>query len=80
MACFPEARSDLDRIFYHCLISTAAKTLHKRLSGTLASATFEYVTSENPGSILNKFSQDHTMATQTLPLFTLPSAWSKIAN
>lgn len=61
--------------FYNLVIVPTSFALHRELLEATAFATFEFLAQEDPGSILNRFSQDMASATQQLPLTITPVVW-----
>ncbi|KAJ3498540.1 hypothetical protein NLG97_g1033 [Lecanicillium saksenae] len=49
------------------------------LAASAALATFEFLTDQDAGTLLNRFSQDISMATQELPMALLPTVWGFVS-
>ncbi|EGX93450.1 multidrug resistance-associated protein, putative [Cordyceps militaris CM01] len=65
---------------YFSLINfSALEALHWRLADTNARATFDFLATEDAGSLLNRFSTDTTIIAHRLPLAIMPSAWGAMS-
>ncbi|KAJ6784523.1 hypothetical protein PWT90_06058 [Aphanocladium album] len=61
-------------VFYYFIIHVRASTgLHNTLARSTFGATYEFLTNEDAGSILNRFSQDMAMGAQQVAAFLLPT-------
>ncbi|KAJ3494104.1 hypothetical protein NLG97_g4290 [Lecanicillium saksenae] len=66
-------------MFYYFIIHVRASTgLHKTLAAATFGATYEFLTNEDAGSILNRFSQDMAMGAQQVAAFFLPTTFRGI--
>ena len=61
--------------FFYLVNPHASKALHWTLMETTMGATLDYLSQEDAGSLLNRFSQDMSLMTQRLPLAILPASW-----
>ncbi|EGX91989.1 ABC transporter, putative [Cordyceps militaris CM01] len=61
--------------FYHLVNAKAVNALHWALADTTSRATFEFIMEEDANFLLNRFSIDTSMATQTLPTTIITVVW-----
>ncbi|OAA64956.1 ABC transporter, transmembrane domain, type 1 [Cordyceps fumosorosea ARSEF 2679] len=65
--------------FYFYLVnSRTTEALHWKIADTTFRATLDFLTEEDTGSLLNRFSQDITIASQRLPLALMPASWMAV--
>lgn len=67
----------LSRFFFYFVTAKSAKKLHEDLAKATFRATFEFLTTEDASSILNRFSLDMSMATQRVPALVMPTVFRK---
>lgn len=63
--------------FYHLVNFSSVNSLHWELADTTSKATFEYLMEEDASFLLNRYSVDMSMGTQTLPRAIIPVLWCK---
>lgn len=73
-------RGDFPRLtkyrgFYHLVNARASMSLHGKLAQAVTEATFEFLMAEDANFLLNRFSIDTSMATQSLPQTIIPVIW-----
>ncbi|OAA73307.1 ABC transporter, transmembrane domain, type 1 [Cordyceps fumosorosea ARSEF 2679] len=61
--------------FYHLVNAKAVNALHWALADTTSRATLEFLSEEDASFLLNRFSVDTSMATQTLPTTIITVVW-----
>ncbi|KAJ4165428.1 hypothetical protein LMH87_007062 [Akanthomyces muscarius] len=61
--------------YFYLVNAAAARSLHRTLANTTSRATLDFLTKEDTGVLLNRFSQDISAATQELPLYVMPTSW-----
>ncbi|OAA55637.1 ABC transporter, transmembrane domain, type 1 [Cordyceps fumosorosea ARSEF 2679] len=61
--------------FFYLVNPSASKSLHWKLADTTSRATLDFLSQEDAGALLNRFSQDMTLISQRLPLAILPASW-----
>ncbi|KAM3549612.1 hypothetical protein ARSEF4850_008758, partial [Beauveria asiatica] len=65
--------------FFHFINIKSATSLHWALLDATNRATFEFLTEQDAGELLNRFSQDMSMATQELPMAIMPTIWGFVS-
>lgn len=61
--------------WFYMVNSTASNALHWRITETAMQATFEYLMAEDANFLLNRFSTDMSMTTQTLAMVICSTTW-----
>lgn len=61
--------------FFYLVNPSASKSLHWKLADTTSRATLDFLSQEDAGALLNRFSQDMSLISQRLPLAILPASW-----
>ena len=61
--------------FFYLVNPAASKSLHWKLVDTTSRATLDFLSQEDAGALLNRFSQDMSLISQRLPLAILPASW-----
>lgn len=61
--------------FFYKVNAKASSGLHTSLVETTFGATFQFLMNEDAGSLLNRFSQDISMATQRAPAMIMPTVF-----
>ncbi|KAJ6783517.1 hypothetical protein PWT90_02048 [Aphanocladium album] len=61
--------------FFYLVNPSASQSLHWKLADTTSRATLDYLSAEDAGALLNRFSQDMSLISQRLPLAILPASW-----
>lgn len=65
--------------FYFYLVNPrTTEALHWTIADTTFRATLDFLTEEDAGALLNRFSQDITIASQRLPLAIMPTSWMAV--
>ncbi|KAH8715994.1 ABC transporter atnG [Beauveria bassiana] len=65
--------------FFYFINIKSATSLHWALLDATNRATFEFLTEQDAGELLNRFSQDTSMATQELPMAIMPTIWGFVS-
>ncbi|OAA69111.1 ABC transporter, transmembrane domain, type 1 [Cordyceps fumosorosea ARSEF 2679] len=65
--------------FFHLVNLKSAPSLHWVLLDSTNGATFEFLAEQDAGALLNRFSQDISMATQELPMAIMPTVWGFVS-
>ncbi|TQW12261.1 poly(A)-binding protein-dependent poly(A) ribonuclease [Cordyceps javanica] len=65
--------------FYYYVNAKTANKLHENLVKATFRSTFEFITTEDAGSILNRFSSDTSMATQRVPALIMPTVFRAVS-
>lgn len=63
--------------YFHLINAKSSTSLHWALVDAMNRATFEFLTEQDAGALLNRFSQDTSMATQSLPMAIMPTVWGE---
>ncbi|KAM3534221.1 hypothetical protein MY4038_002461 [Beauveria bassiana] len=71
--------SYLQAAFFYFINIKSATSLHWALLDATNRATFEFLTEQDAGELLNRFSQDTSMATQELPMAIMPTIWGFVS-
>lgn len=61
--------------FFYLVNPAASQSLHWKLADTTSRATLDFLSQEDAGALLNRFSQDMSLISQRLPLAILPASW-----
>ncbi|OAR02083.1 hypothetical protein LLEC1_05009 [Akanthomyces lecanii] len=76
---YPILNSLSAMFFFYFVSAKTARSLHEDLVDTTFRATFEFLTTEDASSILNRFSQDMSMATQRVPALLMPTVFRAVS-
>lgn len=63
------------RTFHYFVGSRISRGLHANLTEATFGASYQYLSNVPAGTLLNRHSQDVTMATQRLPIAVLPTVF-----
>ncbi|OAA60085.1 ABC transporter, transmembrane domain, type 1 [Cordyceps fumosorosea ARSEF 2679] len=76
---YPILNSVSAMFFFYFVSAKTAHSLHERLVKATFTATFGFLTTEDASSILNRFSQDMSMATQRVPALVMPTLFRAVS-